>query len=180
MKNWIISLPMLVLLTGCVTEEQIGTLSIPEGSPAFFQSDIPQPYFSKHQYLADIYWAAWNILYHKRSFGTAENGFVAEYLDEGFNELIYQWDTCFMALFAMYGGDNFPAMASLDNFYMKQRADGWISRVYKESDGLPVEKPSVEEPMINPPLFAWVEWKYYLISGDSSRFSRILPILDNY
>ena len=34
--------------------------------------------------------------------------------------------------------------------------------------------------MINPRLFAWVEWKYYLVTGDFSRFSRILPILDAY
>jgi glycogen debranching enzyme len=180
MKKGIFSLLIFVILAGCITEEQIGTLSIPEGSPAFFQSDIPQPYFSKHQHLEDLYWVAWNILYKKVSYGTTENSFEAEYLDEGFNELIYQWDTCFMALFAVYGGDNFAAMASLDNFYKKQETDGWISRVYRESDGLPVEQPTIEEPMINPPLFAWVEWKYYLITGDSSRFSKILPILDKY
>jgi hypothetical protein len=180
MVKWITLILFLVFFTGCVTEEQIGTLSIPEGSPAFFQSDIPQPYFSKHQYLADLYWAAWNILYKKISYGTVENSFVPQYLDEGFNELIYQWDTCFMAIFAIYGGYNFPAMASLDNFYNKQGSDGWISRVYMESDGAAVEMPTKDEPMINPPLFAWVEWKYYLITGDSSRFSRILPILDKY
>ena len=164
----------------CEKKEETGVLKIPPGSPAFFQTELPRPILSEHEHFTELYWQAWKILYDKIRHGTPANGFVAKYIDEGFNELIYQWDSCFMALFAMYGGSGFPAMQTLDNFYQKQRSDGWICRVYCESNGDPAHLPTEIEPMINPPLFAWVEWKYYLITGDSSRFSRILPILDAY
>jgi len=32
----------------------------------------------------------------------------------------------------------------------------------------------------NPPLFAWVEWEYFQITGDDSRFSRVFPHLVRY
>ena len=31
---------------------------------------------------------------------------------------------------------------------------------------------------INPPLYAWVEWEHYLISGDSSRFCKVLDAIE--
>jgi glycogen debranching enzyme len=34
--------------------------------------------------------------------------------------------------------------------------------------------------MVNPPLFAWIEWRYYLISGDDSRLNKVLPVLVRY
>lgn len=125
--------------------------------------------------------AAWRIAWNKIQHGTPGNGFSPRYMDEAFNELIYQWDTCFMALFAVYAPqDAFPGMASLDNFYGKQRDDGYIQRVYWERDGKPAKEPTAEEPMINPPLFAWVEWRYYETTGDESRIRRVLPHLVRY
>ncbi|UCF65569.1 MAG: hypothetical protein JSW33_06975 [bacterium] len=169
-----------LFLFGCEKQEQTGLLKIPPGSPAFFQTDIPRPILTEHENLSDLYWRTWKILYQKIRRGTPQNNFVPEYLDEGFNEMIYQWDSCFMAMFATYGGKEFPAMQTLDNFYGKQRSDGWICRVYFENNGEPAQLPSEEEPMINPPLFAWVEWKYYLLTADASRLDRILPVLDRY
>jgi hypothetical protein len=34
--------------------------------------------------------------------------------------------------------------------------------------------------MVNPPLFAWMEWRCYQITGDSSRIRRVLPVLTSY
>lgn len=119
---------------------------------------------------------AWN---HVQK-GTDHNGFTGSYMDEAFNELIYQWDTSFMTAFAVYARPSFPAMQSLDNFYRKQREDGYIQRVYWESDGTMASNPTPEEPMVNPPLFAWMEWRYVLLSGDTSRVSRIYPVLKTY
>ena len=141
---------------------------------------IPVPVVEGGTDLVDLYDAAWEMAWRKVSQGTKENGFVESYMDEGFNDLIFQWDTCFMALFGMYGGSDMPAMASLDNFYMKQRADGYIQRVFHESDGTPVAEPTIEEPLVNPPLFSWVEWEYYRFSADSGRFRRVLPILTRH
>ncbi len=169
-----------ILVVSCRETRETGEIKVPPGSPAFFRTSLPRPFFSKSTYLSDIYWTSWKLLNEHIRTGTPANDFVKSYLDEGFNEYIYQWDTCFMALFAMYGYGVFPAMESLDNFYLKQRKDGWICRVYRENDGEPAAFPTPDEPMINPPLFAWVEWKYYLLTGDNTRFMRVMPVLDTY
>ncbi len=141
---------------------------------------LPEPILESEPQLIDIYYAAWQMAWNKISKGTKENGFEPFYMDEGFNELIYQWDLCFITSFAIYARNVFPVMPSIDNFYKKQRADGYIQRVYWETNGQIANEPTTDEPMVNPPLFAWLEWRYYQISGDSSRFLRVLPILTKY
>jgi hypothetical protein len=141
---------------------------------------LPKPILTDHPQWANLYYVAWEMAWDKIGFGTPQNGFVESYMDEGFNELIYQWDLCFITSFGIYGRNLFPAMPSLDNFYLKQREDGYIQRVYWETNGQPAHEPTKEEPMTNPPLFAWVEWRYYQISGDDSRLKRVLPVLVKY
>ena len=152
-----------------------------QSSPLPFPKEkLPKPTLSNNPEYVELYYAAWEMAWQKIQKGTAQNGFSESYMDEGFNELIYQWDTCFMTAFGVYGRDVFPAMASLDNFYNKQRKDGYIQRVYWETNGTIANEPTPQEPMINPPLFAWLEWRYFQISGDPSRLSRVLPVLVRY
>jgi hypothetical protein len=146
----------------------------------FPKNELPEPVLETEAQLVDIYYAAWQMAWNKIGHGTTENGFEPLYMDEGFNELIYQWDLCFITSFAVYGRDVFPVMPSLDNFYNKQRDNGYIQRVYWETNGEIANEPTADEPMVNPPLFAWIEWRYYQISGDSSRFQRVLPVLTKY
>ena len=146
----------------------------------FPKNDLPEPVLSSSPELVELYYAAWNMAWQKIASGTQENGFSEKYMDEGFNEYIYQWDLCFIASFGVYGRNVFPVMPSLDNFYNKQRVDGYIQRVYSEINGEIASEPTMDEPMVNPPLFAWVEWRYYEISGDDSRLKKVLPVLVNY
>lgn len=147
---------------------------------AFPRGALPEPVLEQNPEWVDLYYAAWEMAWNKIKKGTPQNGFVESYMDEGFNELIYQWDTCFMTVFATYGRNIFPVMPSLDNFYIKQRTDGYIQRVYWESTGEMAQPPTLDEPMVNPPLFAWLELRYYRITGDSSRLKRVLPVLVKY
>jgi hypothetical protein len=151
-----------------------------KSSRVFPNSELPEPVLEKDPPFVELYYAAWQMAWNKIKQGTTENGFEPYYMDEGFNELIYQWDLCFIASFAIYGRSVFPAMPSLDNFYKKQRSDGYIQRVYWETNGKIANEPTPDEPMVNPPLFAWVGWRYYQISGDSSRFRSVLPVLAKY
>ncbi len=146
----------------------------------FPKHKLPKPVLEDNPDWIELYYRAWELAWDKISFGTKSNGFVREYMDEGFNELIYQWDTCFMVMFALYGPELFPSLESLDNFYSKQRSDGYIQRVYSESNGEEVMEPVPEEPMINPPLFPWIELKGYHITGDRGRLENVYPILKNY
>ncbi len=162
---------------------KIGEPPVPQrvkSSRPFPKDKLPEPVLDSEPDLIDIYYAAWRMAWNKIKQGTKENGFAPYYMDEGFNELIYQWDTCFITAFAMYGLNVFPVMASLDNFYSRQRSDGYIQRVYWETTGKMANEPTADEPMVNPPLFAWIEWRYYRISGDSSRLEHVLPVLTKY
>jgi len=145
---------LMLVLSSCEKkkEKKFKAVKIPAGVSATFARKLPHPFFAEKQYLAELYWKTWSLLEKHVKQGTPQNGFVARYLDEGFNENIYQWDTCFMTTFAMYGEGLFPAMESLDNFYGKQHEDGWMCRVYRESDGEPAALPTAEEPMINPTI----------------------------
>lgn len=132
------------------------------------QKGVPQPIFDENKGFVELYNAAWDFAREKRSVGSVKNGFRHAYMDEGFNDHIYQWDTCFMMFFGIYGGVDFPAMNSIDNFYLKQRENGYICRVQSETTGKDYD-PSKHDPLINPPLYTWVEYNYYRISGDESR-----------
>ncbi|MCB9474252.1 MAG: hypothetical protein H6678_10625 [Candidatus Delongbacteria bacterium] len=149
---------------------------------------LPEPILDGDPDWIELYHAAWEMAWNRLTAGTPENGFAPSYMDEGFNEWIYQWDSCFISAWAVYGRRLFPAMAALDNFYGKQRKDGAIFRVYRESDGTPANEPLASEPlslepMLNPPLFAWIEWRWLWITGDRSRLERVVPrlaALDTY
>lgn len=162
---------------------KVGNPSTPQRKKSnrpFPKEQLPEPILETQPQLVEMYYAAWQMAWNKIQQGTPENGFEPYYMDEGFNELIYQWDLCFITSFAMYGRNVFPVMPSLDNFYKKQRPDGYIQRVYWETTGKIANEPTADEPMVNPPLFAWLEWRYYQISGDSSRFKQVLPVLTKY
>lgn len=146
----------------------------------FPKGKLPIPVVEGNPEFVELYYKAWELAWNHLAYGTASNQFEKIYLDEGFDQHIYQWDSAFMTAFAVYSNNVFPVMAALDNFYESQRKDGYIQRVYNESDGSEVNVPTKNEPMINPPLFAWIEWRYYRISGDASRLRKVLPVLVKY
>lgn len=151
-----------------------------QGAPKIPAESLPKPVLPAHPEYIELYYEALRMAQAKIAQGTSRNGFVAAYMDEGFNELIFQWDTAFMTFFTTPLNGTFPSVVSLDNFYRKQRPDGYIQRVYNESDGTPAAEPTGEEPMINPPLFAWAEYDYYKYTGDKSRIVQVYPALKKY
>jgi hypothetical protein len=144
--------------------------------PASARRRLPEPILEANPEWVELYWAAWRFMHEKITRGDPARGFMPLYIDEGFNENIYQWDSCFMAAYALYGRAVFPAMSALDNFYNLQRdTDGYICRTYNEITGR-----ATGENDINPPLFAWIEWRHWRQTGDPSRLARALPVLDRY
>lgn len=145
------------------------------------RSGVQEPVLDGEPELVALHDEAWELARDHVAAGTAENGFADHYMDEAFSDQVFQWDTCFMAIFGLHGLDAFPVMGSLDNFYGTQDAGGYICRVVNESDGQPggdASDPS--EPMLNPPLFAWAEHAYARRTGDLSRIPRVLEVLDAY
>lgn len=88
---------------------------------------------------------------------------------------IWQWDSCFMALYALHMDGLVEPMNNLDNLYLCQREDGFMAMACCTGTGIPAFGE-----VINPPLFAWVEMEYYRHTGDGSRFERVFPVLERY
>ncbi|RKY62485.1 MAG: hypothetical protein DRP96_00050 [Candidatus Neomarinimicrobiota bacterium] len=141
---------------------------------------LPEPVLPNHPEILNLYWESWRLVNNARYQGTRLNGFPDQYLNIENGSVINQWPTLSSALFAMYGYRDFPVMQTLDLFYNKQRSDGFIARTYIVNSGDPLHLPTQLDPMINPPLFAWVELKYFTLSGDSVRLRQVFPKLERY
>jgi hypothetical protein len=127
-----------------------------------------------------LYRKAWELNWRRMATSNAVPGHFA-YKATPDNNMCYAWDVCFNTLFqryaAMAGAD--PGVASLDDFYALQSKSGYIVRRFNTST-FEASYPSKDSPTVdgvNPPLFAWAEWNYYMISADKARLAKILPYL---
>lgn len=140
---------------------------------------LPQPVLADNPEYVELYWRAWELAFAHFKAPPAGSPFVSDFLDEGFSPSIFQWDTVFMTLYGRYAHHVFPAIQSLDNFYSRQYASGYICREIDEASG----NDYVFEGRINtvnPPLFSWAEVESYRVTGDQSRFAAVLPALEKY
>ncbi|MEL6823313.1 MAG: trehalase family glycosidase, partial [Calditrichota bacterium] len=149
---------------------------------------LPSPILDDNPGWIDMYWTCWEIAFRGLKQPPEGSPLVSNWLDEAFSENIFQWDTIFMMLFARYGHDAFPAIQSLDNFYALQDESGYIGREYREKDGKLIHfdhggglfADTGYKNTINPPLFSWAEVESFRITGDKSRFKKVLPVLESY
>ena len=111
------------------------------------------------------------------------------YNDYPDNDVTYLWDTCFCTLFQRYAALQgvHPCMSTIDAFYAQMRDDGFIPRNFnwrtfeaQYGDGPSPNMGDKFAEGINPPLVAWAEWNYYLISGDKERLATVLPKLTRH
>ena len=134
---------------------------------------LPRPIFDERCDFVDLYYKAWELAFKN-----------VEYIDkDGWQDIltcmpgvgiVWQWDSCIMTFITNYSNGTLSALNNLDNLYMLRRqSDGFMAMAYNLEDG----EPTYGE-RINPPLMAWAEWEHYLVSGDSSRFERVLPALE--
>lgn len=149
--------------------------------PTFEESRglLPIPVIASEPGWLEMYWFCWKEAFTKLKTPQPNSPFVANYIDEAFAPQIFQWDTHFMIQFWKYAHHIFPSIESHDNFYVCQDKDGYICREIREADGSNFFFQGKDN-TINPPLFAWVEYEYYKITGDDSRFARIIPVMERY
>jgi len=141
------------------------------------RDELPRPVLPQRQDLVDLYYFAWDLA---RDHIEVRDGLASPcYMDEGFEkDKVWQWDTCFMALFCRHAWDLFPGIESLDNFYAIQREDGYISMTHQVDTGEDSYK--LDWGRINPPLLSWVEWETALVTDDRDRLRRVLSHLVKY
>jgi glycogen debranching enzyme len=140
---------------------------------------LPSPILDSRPDLVAMYWKCWELAFGNMMRPPPGSPLVSNWLDASFKENIFQWDSIFIVMFARYGHDAFPAIQTLDNFYCRQRPNGFIAREIRRIDGTEVfwEGPAN---MVNPPLFSWAEVESFRLTGDKSRFAEVLPVLEKY
>ncbi len=150
-------------------------------APAFAEvrDRLPDPFWAGHQTALGCYWKTWETAFANLRRPTAENGFVANYIDTAFNNCLFMWDSAFILLFARYGSRAFNFQRTLDNLYAKQHKDGFICREIREADGND-QFSRFDPASTGPNVLPWTEWEYYLTYGDRERLARVFPVLLAY
>lgn len=148
-------------------------------SPEEVIEAVPHPIIPERPDLKSMYDKCWKLGLVKSELGIPGSGFVDWYIDAAFDNRIFQWDTCFSLTWAKYTQGSLPNIESLENFYRKQHPDGAISGVIRKKTGED-DQPKDFPWFTRNNLFSWSEWEYYQVTGDSSRFERVLPILKRY
>ena len=137
------------------------------------ENALPRPIYRDREDFVSLYYKAWKMAFQN-----------VEYIDkEGWKNILtcmpgvgvmWQWDSCIMTFITNYANGTISALNNLDNLYMlRRKEDGFMGMAYNLEDGQ-----LTYGERINPPLMAWAEWEHYLISGDTSRFERVLPALE--
>ncbi|MDR0681963.1 MAG: T9SS type A sorting domain-containing protein, partial [Dysgonamonadaceae bacterium] len=153
----------------------------PEPVPTYSanKSKLPKPVLDGNPGWINMYDKAWELGFAHIKTPVASSPFVSNYYDEAFDGNIYQWDIIFMTMFGKYAHHIFPGIQSLDNFYCRQKISGSISRTINETTGEDAFDENSSN-LINPPLFSWAEVESFKITGDKSRFTAVLPVLEKY
>lgn len=141
------------------------------GKSVYNRRELPEIVCESHPEWVGLYDRAWQIAFKNMEYPDRE-GWLPQMTCMPGAGILWQWDSCFMTLFSRYSNNTVSAMNNLDNLYRLQRDDGYMSMAYR----IKTEEPAYGE-RINPPLFAWVEWEYFLVTGDDTRLERVLPRL---
>lgn len=140
---------------------------------------LPAPRWQGHEQAIDCYWKAWEIAFRNLRQPPPQSPLVANFIDTAFNDCTFMWDSSFMTMFGRYGSRAFPFQRTLDNFYSRQQADGFICREIAIQDGTDRFE-RFDPSSTGPNLMPWAEWDYYLHFQDAERLARVFPVLLAY
>jgi glycogen debranching enzyme len=100
------------------------------------REQLPFPVFDANPLWVRTYWKAWELAFKNFHEPAPGSGFVSQFIDAAFNQNIFLWDSCFMAMFCNYAYPLVPGISTLDNFYAKQHKDGEICREIGRNSGV--------------------------------------------
>lgn len=147
--------------------------------PTYDNNTLPELIADKHPAWVAMYDYAWQTAFHNLQQPRASSGFIANFIDTAFNDNTFLWDSCFMTMFGRYGRQVFDFMGTLDNFYAKQHADGFICREISTITGNDLFLPH-DARATGPNIFAWTEWLDFQLTRDSDRLRAVFPALVAY
>ncbi|MBQ9922383.1 MAG: hypothetical protein IJO52_09350 [Clostridia bacterium] len=137
------------------------------------KDSFPIPVIEERKDYVNLYYKAWETAFINVDYIEKENWKPQLTCMPGVGK-IWQWDSCIMAFITNYANGELSALNNLDNIYrLRDTKSGYMSMAYV----IETEKEAFGE-RINPPLMAWAEWEAYLISGDFSRFEKVIPAIE--
>ena len=151
----------------------------PTPIPSFLEirGRLPVPVLPEHEIWTEMYWRAWELAWSNLRRPRPQSGFVNNFVDNAYNENVFMWDTAFTTQYGLYARHLFPCMEALNNFYAKQHNDGFICREINANEGFDYFYP-FDPNSTGPNILAWAEWRYYRVTGDDGRLSRVFwPLL---
>jgi hypothetical protein len=156
-------------MSPALAETTSPALSSPSPTPAYDHSKFPQPIFDQEPGYVDLYWKSCDLAF---AHVLNQPGLPrSPYMDEAFaDQYIWIWDACFMALFCRYSPSVLPGIESLSNFYAPIHDGAPLTADFRGNSKYQV----LIRHSDNPPLFAWVEWQYYQMTGDKERIRWLL------
>lgn len=140
--------------------------------PDDWRKNLPEPVVDKHPGWVDLYYDTWRIADQQKSEYNGKFLF-----DTAFTKgRIWMWDTVWISHFGVYVQDANPRitnpMHGHDLFYGVQRADGCIPHVWDVTGS--------HDWGVHNPIFSLGELNAYRHTGDKSRLTRALPVLDRF
>jgi len=143
------------------------------------RSSLPDPFWDGHPATIDCYWRAWELAFGNLKQPTFENDFAANYCDTAFNGNLFMWDSAFVTCYGLYGRRVFNFQNTLDTFYRKQHADGFICREISEADGQDTFH-RFDPSSTGPNILAWAEWNHFVATGNRRRLQSVFAPLVAY
>ena len=124
------------IATGHLLREE--EVHVPHPLPKFsdLRGELPSPIFDEKPEWMAMYWKAWEFAFRNFYEPPPSSGFVSQFIDASFSGDIFMWDSSFMTMFCNVADPLVPGIATLDNFYAKQHADGEIDREIARNTGV--------------------------------------------
>ena len=151
----------------------------PTPIPPYEADKLPQLIVDDHPDWVKVFDYAWQTGYSNLRQPEAESRFVANFIDTAFNTNTFLWDSCFMTMFGRYARQHVNFMGTLDNFYAKQHADGFICREINTFTGHDLFEAN-DARSTGPNILAWAEWLDFELNQDSERLRAVFPALVGY
>lgn len=150
-----------------------------EAIPLYAPQKLPALVADAHPNWVKMYDYAWQQAYTNLRQPELTSGFVANFIDTAFNTNSFLWDSCFMTMFGRYACQHTNFMGTLDNFYGKQHADGFICREINTFTGHDLFE-THDARSTGPNILAWAEWLDFELNQNTQRLRDVFPALVSY
>lgn len=139
---------------------------------------VPSIHFYDQDFV-DLYDRSWVWIDEAWKAGTAENGFVGNYLSYNNQKTFNLFYSSLSSLFLNYSNQVYSPFEMIDFFYSKQEENGAIRSDYSVEDGSAILPEDNPEGLVLP-LLAYVEFSFYHKAGNKKRLKEVVGNLENY